>query len=88
MARRITRKRLHSKFRIGQRVAGDGDYNGDYFGTVVRQERVTKPASSHDPALQTHAGTIVLVDRWEGSDFLGSDRFEIQAWDSETRSVS
>ena len=41
MARRIVRG---SRFRVGQRVIVDGDYNCDYFGRVVnvQDSRVSK----------------------------------------------
>ena len=87
MARRIVRG---SKFRVGQRVIVDGDYNGDYIGRVVKTHiRLTKTPSIHDESTITAPGVTVLVDRWEGVDYLGQcpgfESFEIDAHDEETR---
>ena len=90
MARRIVRG---SKFRVGQRVIVDGDYNGDYIGRVVKTHiRLTKAPSIHDETPLTAPGVTVLVDRWEGVDYLGQhpgfESFEIIAHDAETRSAN
>lgn len=81
MARRIVRG---SKFRVGQRVIVDGDYNGDYFGRVIKTH----------PRLGTLAtpGVTVLVDRWGDVDYRGQcpgfESFEIIAHDAKTRSAN
>lgn len=87
MARRIVRG---SKFRVGQRVIVDGDYNGDYFGRVVKTHvRLVKTPSIHGEGTIIAPGVTVLVDRWEGVDYLGQhpgfESFEIIAHDAETR---
>ena len=87
MARRIVRG---SRFRVGQRVIVDGDYNCDYFGRVVKAHvRLAKTPSIHGAGTIIAPGVTVLVDRWEGTDFLGQrpgfESFEIIAHDAETR---
>lgn len=88
MARRIVRG---SKFRLGQSVIVDGDYNGDYFGRVVETHfRLTKHTSIHNDVQTTAPGVTVLVTRWEEVDYNGSypglEPFEIIAHDTEVRS--
>jgi len=90
MVRRIVRG---SKFRVGQRVIVDGDCNGDYYGRVIKTHfRLTKHTSIHNDVQTTAPGVTVLVDRWEGVDYLGQypafESFEIIAHDSETRSAN
>jgi len=87
MARRIVRG---SKFRVGQRVIVDGDYNGDYSGRVIETHtRLAKTRSIHGEGTIIAPGVTVLVDRWEGVDYLGQrpgfESFEIIAHDAETR---
>ena len=87
MARRIVRG---SKFRVGQRVIVDGDYNGDYFGRVIKTHaRLVKTPSIHGGGTCIAPGVTVLVDHWEGVDYLGQysgfESFEIIAHDAETR---
>jgi hypothetical protein len=90
MARRIVRG---SKFRVGQRVIVDGDYNGDYYGRVVKTHpRLVKTPSMTGSGTFIAPGVTVLVDRWEGVDYLGQhpgfESFEIEAHDAETRSAN
>ena len=90
MARRIVRG---SKFRVGQRVIVDGDYNGDYIGRVIKTHtRLTKTPSIHGEGTIIAPGVTVLVDHWEGVDYLGQrpgfESFEIIAHDAETRSAN
>lgn len=90
MARRIVRG---SRFRVGQRVIVDGVHDGYYFGRVVKTHvRLTKTPSIHGTGMIIAPGVTVLVDRWEGTDYLGQrpgfESFEIIAHDAETRCAS
>jgi len=90
MARRIVRG---SKFRVGQRVIVDGDYNGDYCGRVIKTHpRLGKLAKGYGDGTCIAPGVTVLVDRWDGVDYLGQrpgfESFEIIAHDAETRSAN
>jgi len=88
MARRRISRRPQPTFRIGNRVTVDGDYNGDYTGTVIEIGRYTKAASLHEPNPQTKPGAVVLVDTWEGRYYVGDERFEVVAWDCEAHRAS
>jgi hypothetical protein len=74
-------------------VIVDGDYNGDYCGRVVKTHpRLVKTPSIHGDDTCIAPGVTVLVDRWEGVDYLGQhpgfESFEIEAHDAETRSAN
>jgi len=74
-------------------VIVDGDYNGDYYGRVVKTHpRLVKTPSIRGDGTSIAPGVTVLVDRWEGVDYLGQhpgfESFEIEAHDAETRSAN
>jgi len=71
-------------------VIVDGDYNGDYIGRVIETHtRLAKTAPRPLEGMIIAPGVTVLVDHWEGVDYLGQrpgfESFEIIAHDAETR---
>ena len=71
--RRIVRPvRPLSQFKVGQAVTVEGDYNGDYHGTVVKtHNHLSLLTSSYSDDHVTAPGVTVKVTRWEGVDYNG-----------------
>ena len=79
-----------SAFKVGQMVTVEGDYSGDYHGTVVKTHNHLKLQTTHHNENSTTApGVTIKVTRWEGVDHNGPkgsafEPFEICAHDSIT----
>ena len=63
-----------SNFKVGQQVTIEGDYSGDYHGTVIKtHNHLTLNLNFHSPYTITAAGVTVKVTRWEGIDYKGRE---------------
>lgn len=63
-----------SAFKVGQQVTVEGDYNGDYHGTVVKTyNHLTLVTDTFTGEQTTLPGVSVKVTRWEGVDYNGRE---------------
>ncbi len=85
--RRIVRPLSH--FKVGQQVTVEGNYNGDYHGTVTKTHNHLTLHVDATIGEATRPGVTVKVTRWEGIDYTGAvgtafEPFYIDAHDAIT----
>ena len=87
MARRISRKRITSRFKVGQLVRIENEYSGDYRGVVVETHSLLSLPS--DAGTITGPGVTVEVRAWGGDGYYDPETykpgFKVEAHDDAVR---